>query len=74
MSYKTIEQVTREEAVQGVKKLQPSQTFKSEEVSVRFVCDDVKGLKSKAEVYYKGLLVGWVKVSMSFVAVFEAKS
>lgn len=75
MSYKTIEQLSRDKALEGVKGMQPNttQAFNDDNVDVRFVCDNIRGLKAKAEVYYKGLLVGWVKVLVSFEAVFEAK-
>ena len=76
MSYKTIEQLLRDKALEGVKKMQPntpSQTFNDDDVKVKFIYHDARGLKAKAEVYYRGYLVGEVKVLMSFEAVFEAK-
>jgi hypothetical protein len=77
MSYKTITQIVQEEAVRGVSAsipATPSPTFNKDDVQARFVCDDAKERKAIAEVYYKGVLVGWVEVTHSMEATFKLKS
>jgi paraquat-inducible protein B len=77
MSYKTIEQVIRDKAIQAVKQLAPSApsaTFNPNDIALKYIATEAEELKTKAEVYYKGMLVGWVELSVSFVATFKAKS